>query len=143
MSQTDADELLAAVRSFLRNDLVPGLDGFEAYATRVAANSLAIVEREMRLRPELERLDDAACTAFGLDQEDEAVPRQLALRLRDGRFPVDDELLDYLRRRTLIALAIDNPRYSGYLQACERWVEPRVAWVRARPDPGSRSTNQQ
>ena len=101
MSQTDADELLAAVRAFLRNDLVPRLEGFEAYATRVAANSLAIVERELRLRPELERLDDAACTAFGLDQEDEAVPRQLALRLRDGKLPVDDELLDYLRRRTL------------------------------------------
>jgi len=124
MSQTDADELLAAVRGFLRNDLLPRLDGFEAYATRVAANSLAIVERELRLRPELDRLDDAACIAFGLDREDEAVPRQLALRLREGTLPVDAQLLDYLRRRTLIALAIDNPRYSGYLQACERWTEP-------------------
>ncbi len=125
MSQTDADELLGAVREFLRNELLPKLDGFDAYATRVAANSLGIVERELRLRPELERLDAAACTAFGLDPLGEAVPRQLALHLRDGRLAVDAQLLDYLRRRTLIALAIDNPRYSGYLQACERWVETR------------------
>lgn len=123
VSQTDADELLVAVREFLRNDLLPRLDGFDAFATRVAANSLAIVERELQLRPELERLDDAACIAFGLDPAHDAVPRQLALRLRDARLAVDAQLLDYLRRRTLIALAIDNPKYSGYLQACERWVE--------------------
>ena len=40
MSQTRADELLVAVQDFLRREVLPQLDGFAAYNTRVAANSL-------------------------------------------------------------------------------------------------------
>jgi hypothetical protein len=121
VSQTRAEELLQAVRAFMREELLPQLKGFSAYSTRVAANSLGIVEREMRLGPELSRLDARAASRFALDSSQGPVTQQLAVKLRDGQVQVDDALMDYLRQRTLTALAIDNPRYWGYQQARERW----------------------
>jgi len=34
------------------------------------------------------------------------------------------EVTEEIASTPAAALAIDNPRYSGYLQACERWVGP-------------------
>jgi hypothetical protein len=121
VSQTHADELLLAIRGFLRSDLLPQLEGFNAYTTRVAANSLGIVARELQLRPELDRLDTQAAAAYNIDPDGGPVARQLALKLRDGELAVDANLVQYLKQRTLQSLAIDNPKYSGYLLARERW----------------------
>ena len=45
----DAAELLAAVRRFLESDVVASARGAQKYQARVAANVLAIVEREWAL----------------------------------------------------------------------------------------------
>mgnify|MGYP001815920273 FL=1 len=124
MSQTQAAELLAAVRAFLRSDVVPQLEGFSAYTARVAANSLAIALRELELGPALAEIDAQAAAHFGIDPGEGPVAHQLAIRLRDGDIRPDPELLGYLRQRTLKALEIDNPKYSGYLQALARWDPP-------------------
>lgn len=121
MSQTRADELLLAVGAFLRSDVLPQLEGFTAYTTRVAANSLGIVARELQLRPALERLDETAAAVYRLEPDEGPVAGQIAVKLRDGELAVDADLVHYLKRRTLQSLAIDNPKYSGYLLACERW----------------------
>lgn len=42
-----AEELLAAVERFLRDEVVPALDGPRRFHARVAANVLAIVSREL------------------------------------------------------------------------------------------------
>jgi hypothetical protein len=121
MSETRADELLAAVQDFLRRDVLPQLEGFAAYNTRVAANSLAIVARQLQLQPELDRLDLAYALQAGLDPAAGPIPHQLAHRLRNRALAPDAGLLSYLRQRALKSLEIDNPKYSGYLQAKERW----------------------
>ena len=41
------DELLEAVREFLTNDVMPSTDGRVSFHARVAANVVAIVEREL------------------------------------------------------------------------------------------------
>ena len=46
-----ARELLDAVRRFLTDDAVPGTSGHLAYQARVAANMVAIVERELAQVP--------------------------------------------------------------------------------------------
>jgi hypothetical protein len=120
MSAT-AMELLEAVRQFLRRDVLPELDGFKAYNTRVAANALGIVARELELGAGLADLDAQIAAQIGLDAQAGPIPRQIAVALRDGALAVDDKLLMYLRRRTLLSLAIDNPKYSGLLQAQARW----------------------
>jgi hypothetical protein len=126
MGETGANELLEAVQAFLRNEVLPRLEGFAAYNTRVAANSLAIVARELQLRPELERLDQAMARQLGIDPAAGSVPQQIARQLRSRQMQPEPDLLRYLRQRTLQTLAIDNPRYSGYLQALERWPDDRA-----------------
>ena len=121
MSQTGANELLTAIQNFLREDVLPQLDGFSAYNTRIAANSLAIVGRELELGGDLVKLDNAIAENLGIDQGKGPVTQQIARMLRDGDLELDTRLLDYFKQRALKSLEIDNPRYSGFLQARRRW----------------------
>jgi hypothetical protein len=123
MSATQGVELLEAVRQFLRQEVLPELDGFKAYTTRVAANALGIVAREMQLGAGLAQLDGQIAADLGLDVPSGTVPRQIALALRDGTLVPQGQVLSYLKQRTLLAIAIDNPKYSGLQQARERWGE--------------------
>ena len=100
MSATESAELLAAVRQFLRAEVLPELEGFKAYNTRIAANALGIVAREMEMGDGLEALDQEIATALGLDAGASPVSHQIAVALRDGTLSVDDRLLAYLRQRT-------------------------------------------
>ncbi len=123
MSGTGADELLGAIRQFLRQEVLPELDGFTAYNTRVAANALGIVARELEMGAQLAQLDRDIAVALDLDESAGPVPTQIALALRDGTLAADDVLLAYLKKRCLLSIAIDNPRYSGLQQARELWDE--------------------
>ena len=69
MSATPGVELLEAVRQFLRQEVLPELDGFKAYTTRVAANARGIVVREMQMGAGLAELDAQIATTLGLDVE--------------------------------------------------------------------------
>jgi hypothetical protein len=123
MSATTSAELLAAVRNFLREQVLPELDGFKAYNTRVAANALGIVARELELGTAMAALDQQMAAELGLDAQSVSIPRHIALALRDGQMVADGKILTYLRKRTLLAIAIDNPKYSGLQQARARWGE--------------------
>ena len=117
MSGTEGVELLEAVRQFLRQEVLPELDGFKAYNTRVAANALGIVAREMQLGAGLAELDAQIAAMLGLDAQAGAITQQIALALRDGTLVADERVLSYLKQRTLLSIAIDNPKYSGLQQA--------------------------
>ena len=117
MSATEGVELLEAVRQFLRQEVLPELDGFKAYNTRVAANALGIVAREMQLGAGLAELDAQIAAVLSLPAQAGAVTQHIALALRDGTLVVDDSVLVYLKQRTLLSIAIDNPKYSGLQQA--------------------------
>ena len=121
MSGTQGVELLEAVRQFLRQEVLPELDGFKAYNTRVAANALGIVAREIQMGAGLAELDEQIATTLGLDAQTGAITEQIALGLRAGTLAADERVLTYLKQRTLLAIAIDNPKYSGLQQARERW----------------------
>lgn len=122
MSATTA-ELLDAVRQFLRQDVLPELEGFKAYNTRVAANALGIVARELEHGAGLAQLDAHIAAQLGLDAAAGAIASHIARGLRDGTLIADARIMSYLKRRTLLAIAIDNPKYSGLLQARARWGE--------------------
>jgi hypothetical protein len=121
MSTTTPAELLAAVRNFLREQVLPELDGFKAYNTRVAANALGIVARELELGAAMAALDRQMAAELGLDAQSVSIPGHIALALRDGDMVADEKVLTYLRKRTLLAITIDNPKYSGLQQARARW----------------------
>ena len=121
MSGTESGELLDAVRQFLRGEILPELEGFKAYQTRVAANALGIVARELEMGGGLAELDRQIAASLSLREEEGPVTRQIALALRDGNLVANSQLTSYLRKRTLLGVSIDNPKYAGLREARKRW----------------------
>lgn len=116
---TPVDVLLRALRDFLRDELRPHLSGYSAYQNRIAVNLLALLEREERHGAALHALDAQRLEQLGFERG--AGLARLARALRDGACDDTPALRGYLRERTLLRLAIDNPGYSGLAQARERW----------------------
>ncbi len=89
-------ELLAAVRGFLEREIVPSLEGRRRFHTLVAANVLAIVERELageeatllaewtRLADLLHVRGDAPTRIEALRISVRAMATELAARIRRG-----------------------------------------------------------
>lgn len=120
-------ELLAAVRAFLEDDLVPTLEGRRRFHALVAANVLSVVERELAGEEEqLARQWDRLAALFGL--EPSARP-QAASALRGAVRDLETRLAERIRagaadggefaarvrahvRATVVdKLAVANPRF--------------------------------
>ena len=118
---TTAAVLLEALADYLRHEVQPGTDGAAAYKARIAINLLQMLAREEALGPQLRALDADAASALALDPV-EPLP-DLARALRDGRVFDECALLEFLRRRAILQLDIDNPRYASLADARARWAE--------------------
>ena len=111
-----AAELLAAVADFLREEATPVLDRAEprlGFQMRVAANSLAILEREARLGPaadarERERLTSLLGRDGTLDELNRELARQLRAGQRDER---DAALMAHLAATIADKITIANPKW--------------------------------
>lgn len=117
MSQAipDAATLLQAAADYLEGELLPALDGYHRFQTRVTVNALRIVMRELQLAP-AHRADEQARLAALLGHEGDAaaLEAELAGALVDGtRAPDDPALLDHLHRTLRDALAIHNPKWAA------------------------------
>jgi len=112
-------ELVSAVRDFVERRAAPALEGHAAFHARVAVNALAIVERQLRLGPEDEAAELARLRALlSRDGTLEELNRELCARIRSGALGLETPgLAEHLRATTLAKLAVDQPRYSGYLRA--------------------------
>ena len=112
-------ELIRAVRQFIEEQAMPQLEGHTGFHARVAANALAIVERQLELGPPAEAAEHERLRALlGQDGDLESLTRELCRRIRAGELTADDEgLVEHLRIATLDKLAVDQPRYSGYRRA--------------------------
>ena len=121
-------ELLAAVRAFLEADVVPNMSGRRRFHALVAANVLAIAEREL-IRDEERVLDEWRSLARLLDVTVDPPPRlellksgvrelteQLAERIRAGDADAGDfaeRVRAHLRVTVLDKLRIAYPKYLG------------------------------
>lgn len=100
-------QLVEAVREWLERDVLPATAGRLQFHSRVAANVLAIVERELDLGPaqrdaHLERL-----RRLGVASEVE-----LAARIRDGGLDDRlDEVIEAVRASVVDKLRVANPNY--------------------------------
>ena len=122
-------ELLAAVRGFLEDDVIPALDGRLRFHALVAANVLAIVGRELAtdeagLVEEWERLsgllgEQAGAPPSRLEALRAAVRErtaELAARIRRGDAdaePFAARVRAYVRETVRAKLHVANPRYLG------------------------------
>ncbi|MDJ0864558.1 MAG: phosphotransferase family protein [Myxococcota bacterium] len=116
-----ADELLGAVRDFLRGDVMQATRGRTHFMARVAANALDVVARELELGPPLRARERERLRAlYGAQDELETLRWRLVHELRDGSMPLDRPgLAETLREAVVNQVAIDQPRYSGFRHAVE------------------------
>ena len=103
-----AVELLEAVREWLERDVMTATDGRLRFHTRVAANVLAMVERELELGPAQADAHRARLSRLGVADDAE-----LAAAIRDRRLDGRaEELRELLYLDVLDKLAVANPRYA-------------------------------
>ena len=118
-----AAELLAGVRAFLRNEMLPQLEGASGYRCRVAANILAIVGRELDQgaaadRAELAGLErllgQRAAPELSLEAALDAFNAELCAGIRSGALDGRrDAVMDHVRETVRAKLAIANPAYPA------------------------------
>jgi hypothetical protein len=110
-----AVELLEAIREFLEHDVMPAAEGRVQFHSRVAVNALGMLERELRLGPELDAADRARLSALlGHDADLPALTAELAGRIRDGSLDDrPDEVISAVRESVRAKLVVSNPDYVG------------------------------
>lgn len=117
-----AEELLAGVEQFLRNDVLPQLSGPNVYKCRVAANMLSIVQRELAQgsaadKAELEGLQDLLARQSNQDDIQASLDdlnAEFCARIRSGELDDQRDAVIAHTRRTLInKVGIVNPKYAG------------------------------
>ena len=101
-------ELVESVREWIERDILPVTAGRDRFHARVAANVLAMVEREL-LVGAAQEIDHQKRLA-SLDVSSDA---ELAAAIRDGSLdPRLDEIRDVLRADVAARLAVANPTYA-------------------------------
>lgn len=102
-----AAELIEAVREWIEGDVLTATEGRLRFHARVAANVLAIVERELAFGPEQAEDHSARLARLGV-----ASDAELASRIRARDLLGDpDELIALLRESVVDKLRVANPRY--------------------------------
>ncbi len=112
-SMPDAATLLKAAIKYLEEELMPTLEGFHRFQTRVTVNVLSTIRRELELRETQAQSERARlATILGHDGDLESMSRELAERIRSGAIALDDPALRaHVRQSLADALAISNPKW--------------------------------
>ena len=110
-------ELIEAVKSFIDGTAMANLTGHAAFHARVASNALAIVLREIDMRPSAEH-DECERLQGLLDDVDtrdvHELNRRLCEKIKSGGMSLNTPgLLEHLKTTTIEQLLIDQPKYSG------------------------------
>ena len=114
-SMPSAPILLAAAVKYLEEELLPTLTEYHRFQTRVTANVLNIVRRELELRETQSAAEHERLRALvGHDSDTESLSRELSELIRRGTIDLNDaELRAHLRQSLADALAINNPKWPG------------------------------
>lgn len=114
-------ELIEAVRAFLEEKAMPELKGHTAFHARVAANALAIVERELEQGPTAQTAERMRLMQLlGHEGTLEELNAELAKAIRADELTLETPgLADHLWTTTMDKVAIDQPNYSGLKAARE------------------------
>lgn len=114
-----SEEIVGVVSEFLREHVLPQLEGRTRFHALVAANALDIVHRELETAPaanaaERERL----AKLLGHDAPLEELNAKLCELLASGEMGLETPgVKEHLWTSTLAKVAIDQPKYSAYRKA--------------------------
>ena len=114
-------ELTKAVADFLRNDIMPMIEGHNAFKLRVAINMLDLVTRQLTLEQGSAAAEAARLSQLlGLQGSLIDLNRALAGRIADGEFTLQTPgLSEHLWQTTMAKLAVDQPNYASYKRELE------------------------
>jgi len=105
-----AAQLTEAVREWLENQVMPDVSGAMQFHARVAANVLAMVEREIELGPAQHERHAAGLRELGCADDAE-----LARRIREGGFDdggiVRCDVEAFVFESVVDKLRVANPKY--------------------------------
>jgi len=102
-----AGQLLEAVHEWVEGDAREATTGRVQFHTRVVANVMAMIERELESGPAMATAHATRLAGLGVSSE-----ADLAARIRAGEWAVDDRsLLDAVRATVVDKLAVANPKY--------------------------------
>src|ERR1700733_1693735 len=109
----DAKTLLVAATKYMEQELMPALDGYHRFKVRVTVNVLNTIRRELEMRGDQAKAEHERLVAIlGHDGELETLSRELADRIREGEFSLDDERLRaHIKKSLSDALSIANPKW--------------------------------
>jgi hypothetical protein len=109
------EQLVEAVAAFLRERVMPAVDGNLAFEARVSANALDLVARALRQPAEVaEAHAERLALLLGRSGSPEALEAELCERIRTGTLDAQsDAAMAHLRRAAIEALGVDQPRYSA------------------------------
>lgn len=112
-STPDSTMLLQAAAKYLEQELMPTLDGYHRFKTRVTVNVLNTIRRELELRASQAASERERLTMLlGRDGDVEELSRELSERIRSGAIALDDRTLgSHIRQSLKDALAINNPKW--------------------------------
>jgi hypothetical protein len=111
-------ELLAAAIKFMRTPVTPEGAAHAAFITRVAANGLDIVRRELEDAPAYDAAETERLRALGFSGSLEEMNRALCDKLAAGDMSLETPgVTEHLWANTMAKLAVDQPNYSGYRAA--------------------------
>ena len=121
-----AEDLLQAVKQFITEHAAPQLTGQAAFHARVAGNVLDMLAREMALAPGHRAAETARLESL-LDESGDlaTLNRKLCDKIASGEMDLSTPgLQQHLIKTTMGKLAIDQPRYQGYITAqANEWPE--------------------
>ncbi len=105
--------LLEAAVKYLETELMPTLEGYHRFQTRVTVNVLNTVRRELELRGAQAEAERSRLVAMlGHDGDVETLSVELAERIRAGEIAIDDKALRaHVRQSLADALTINNPKW--------------------------------
>jgi ABC-type transport system involved in Fe-S cluster assembly fused permease/ATPase subunit len=105
--------LLEAAVKYLETELMPTLEGYHRFQTRVTVNVLNTVRRELELRGAQADAERSRLVAMlGQDGDVETLSVELAERIRAGEIAIDDKALRaHVRQSLADALTINNPKW--------------------------------
>jgi len=108
-------EILQAVRAYLTDEVAKGSDRRARFRALIAANVLAVAERELLTAGEDARLEDELLRALGYSDGDPIARRQmLCVEIRAGAYDPPERFaaaLAFAREMVERKLAVSNPRY--------------------------------
>jgi len=107
------DILLEAAIEYLRTELLPTLEGYHSFQTRVTINALGMIMRGLREGAALDEAETARLAEMlGSKGERDTLNSMLAARIRNGDIALDDPgLRQHIRRSLEEALQVNNPKW--------------------------------